>query len=92
MASAARETPGHAWSIARTLGAELERVRLAHRAERVERILASLSKRRDEQARVGAVSPALSRAIGDFSHELASLRAPLAETQRATAVARKPRA
>jgi hypothetical protein len=36
---ASGETAGHAWSIAQTLGAELERVRLAHRARRIERVL-----------------------------------------------------
>ena len=79
------ESPGHAWSIARTLGAELERVRLAHRAGRVERALAALVERREEEARVGTVRPALSSAIDDLSHELAQLRARLSGMPSTTA-------
>jgi hypothetical protein len=65
---------GHAWPIAQTVGAELERVRLAHRARRIERVLVSLRARRAERAQAGAVAPALSQAIDDFSRELAQLR------------------
>jgi hypothetical protein len=75
---AAGETAGPAWSIAQTLGGELERVRLAHRTRRIERTLVSLRERRAERARAGAVPPALSQAIDDFSRELAQLRARLA--------------
>jgi hypothetical protein len=74
---AAGETAGHAWSIAQTLGAELERVRLAHRTRQIERVLVSLRERRTERARAGPVPPALSQAIDDFSRELAQLRARL---------------
>jgi hypothetical protein len=74
---ASGETAGHAWSIAQTLGAELERVRLAHRARRIERVLVSLRARRAEHARAGAVPPALGQAIDDFSRELVALRAQL---------------
>jgi hypothetical protein len=71
---AAGETAGHAWSIAQTLGGELERVRLAHRTRRIERVLVSLRERRTERARAGAVPPALNQAIEDFTGELAQLR------------------
>jgi hypothetical protein len=74
---ASGETAGHAWAIAQTLGAELERVRLAHRARRIERVLVSLRERRTERARAGPVPPALSQAIDGFSRELAHLRARL---------------
>jgi hypothetical protein len=73
----AGETAGHAWSIAQTLGAELERVRLAHRAGRIERALVSLHERRTERAQAGDVPLALSQAIDDFSRDLAQLRARL---------------
>ncbi len=46
IAPAAGEAAGHAWSIAQTLGAELERVRLLHRARRIERVLVALGERR----------------------------------------------
>jgi hypothetical protein len=74
---AAGETAGHAWSIAQTLGGELERVRLAHRTRRIDRVLVSLRERRTERARAGAVPTALNRAIEDFTCELAQLRVRL---------------
>jgi hypothetical protein len=77
IASPAGETAGHAWSIAQTLAAELERVRLAHRVRRLERVVTALGHRRDDQARVRSIAPALSDAIDDFSRELAQLRAQL---------------
>jgi hypothetical protein len=75
--TSAGETAGHAWSIAQTLGRELERARLAHRTHRIERVLVSLRERRTERARAGAVPPALNQAIDDFTRELAQLRAGL---------------
>jgi hypothetical protein len=83
---ASGETTGHAWSIAQTLGAELERVRLAHRARRIERVLVALRERRTERARAGPVPPALSEAIDEFSRELAQLRARLSAMQSMNAV------
>jgi hypothetical protein len=83
--SPAGETAGHAWSIAQTLAAELERVRLAHRVQRLERVLAALGDRREHQARVGTVAPALGHAIEDFSRELAELRARLSAMRSTTA-------
>jgi hypothetical protein len=89
LAPATGERAGHAWSIAQTLGGELERVRLAHRAHRVEQVLAALGERRRERARTGTVPPALSHAIDDFSHELARMRVLLSATPQTT---RKPAA
>jgi hypothetical protein len=58
-----------------TIGQELERRRLEHRAQRLEAALRALHVRAADQGRRGAVPPGLSEAIGDFAAELAAVRA-----------------
>jgi hypothetical protein len=83
---AAGETAGHAWSIAQTLGGELERVRLDHRTRRIERVLVSLRERRTERARAGAIPPALNQAIDDFTRELGAVQPGRTGARQAAAV------
>jgi hypothetical protein len=62
----------------RTVGAELERVRLERRAVRLQQVLAILAS--DARGRVdesGAVPVPLARSIADFRGELATVRAQL---------------
>jgi hypothetical protein len=61
------------------IGAELERLRLARRARRVERVLTELrARRRVVVERREVPPPALSLAIADFARELADARRRLA--------------
>jgi hypothetical protein len=57
----------------RTLGQQLDLVRLAHRAHRLERVLVALRARADDYS-AAAIPPALRRAIRDFDRELMSVR------------------
>lgn len=59
-----------------SLGVDLEFQRLAHRAYRIEQVLAALHQRRSEHA-LEAVPPALDRAIHDFPGQLIQIRAYL---------------
>jgi len=70
-----------------TLAADLEHVRLAHRAGQVEQVLAALRERRNERAcagagplaraRGGAAPLALTRVIAGFPGQLRQLRTHL---------------
>lgn len=67
-----------------TLGATLERVRLTHRARRVEMVLAQLDERRRERS--GPVPTGLDQAIEGFADELTLVRAQLSDVKRLDAV------
>lgn len=60
-----------------SLGVDLKFQRLAHRADRIEQVLAALHERRSEHA-LEAVPPPLDLAIHDFSGQLTQMRAHLA--------------
>jgi hypothetical protein len=60
-----------------TLGAQLERARLQHRAQRIERVLRVLEARRTEGIRSGERPSALEQAIAGFGDELGTVRARL---------------
>lgn len=62
----------------RTIGVELERVRLEHRARRVEFAIEALRGIADARA-PQPPPPALTQAIEDFRQELARLRRRIAE-------------
>lgn len=62
-----------------TLGSELERVRLEHRAERIERVLDQMRTLAGRHAE-GVPAP-LRNGIGDFSRELSGVRRRLRELQ-----------
>jgi len=59
-----------------SLGVDLKFQRLAHRADRIEQVLAALHERRSEHA-LEAVPPPLDLAIHDFSGQLTQMRAHL---------------
>jgi hypothetical protein len=71
-----------------TLAKDLERARLAHRADRIERVLIALRERHHERSPRGAVPAALSQSIAVFAAELTQVRAEL----RAPSVRRGPTA
>lgn len=56
-----------------TLGGQLERRRLEHRAQRLHLTILALRERRSIAATAGRVPRPLQQAIGDFSAELASI-------------------
>jgi hypothetical protein len=58
-----------------TLAKDLERARLAHRAERIERVLAALRERHRERFLRGTVPTPLSQSIAEFAAQLAQVRA-----------------
>lgn len=62
---------------ARTIGVELERRRLEHRARRIEYALAALRRLADTRAADGPVP--LRQAIGAFSQDLAQVRRRLSD-------------
>jgi len=57
-----------------SIGRELERVRLEHRARRMGFAIAALRDLSDARAQNGAAPPALRQAIAGFSQELAQVR------------------
>ena len=57
-----------------SIGRELERVRLEHRARRMGFAIAALRDLSDARAKNGAVPPALRQAIAGFSQELSQVR------------------
>lgn len=59
---------------ATSIGRELERVRLEHRARRMGFAIAALRDISDARAKNGAAPPALRRAIAGFSQELSQVR------------------
>jgi hypothetical protein len=58
-----------------TLAKDLERARLAHRADRIEEVLIALRKRHRELSLRGAVPAPLSQSIAEFAAQLAQVRA-----------------
>jgi hypothetical protein len=54
---------------------DLERARLAHRADRIERVLTELRERHRDQTLRGAVPAPLSQSIAEFAAQLALVRA-----------------
>jgi hypothetical protein len=66
-----------------TLANDLERARLAHREERIERVLVALRERHRERSLRGAVPAPLSQSIAGFAAQLAQVRAE----QRASSLA-----
>lgn len=58
-----------------TLAKDLERARLAHRAQRIEQVLAALRERHRERSLRGAVPAPLSQSIAEFAAQLAQVRA-----------------
>jgi hypothetical protein len=58
-----------------TLTRDLERALLAHRAERIERVLAALRERHRERSLRGAVPAPLSQSIAECAAQLAQIRA-----------------
>jgi hypothetical protein len=62
-----------------TVGRDLERRRLEHQARRLRLVVAALRERAGAASASGGVHPALHRALGDFSAELADIRARLDE-------------
>ena len=61
----------------RSLGADLERSRLEHRARRIERVLAVLRDQRIRSDETGRRPIALDQAIGAFGEEFGAVRARL---------------
>jgi hypothetical protein len=57
------------------LAKDLERARLAHRADRIERVLVALRERHHERSLRGAVPAPLSQSIAEFAAQLAQVRA-----------------
>jgi hypothetical protein len=57
-----------------TIGADLERRRLQHRALRIERVLVVLQERKTLGLRSGSRPAALDQAIAGFGAELAAVR------------------
>jgi hypothetical protein len=77
---AARSRSGPPPEGARTIGADLERRRLEHRARRLERVLDVLRRRADA---LGAdAPPGLKAALSDFSADLRQARIDLAPPSR----------
>jgi hypothetical protein len=66
-----------------TLAKEPERARLAHRADRIERVLVALQERHRERTLRGAVPAPLSQSIAEFAARLAQVHAE----QRASSLA-----
>lgn len=67
-----------------TVGSYLERDRLAHRAARLELVVAALRARARDHAEMAGAAPApLTHALSDFHRELAAVRARLSATERA---------
>jgi len=62
-----------------SIGADLERRRLQHRARRIELALAALQRLSGGRARDGRIPPSLGLAISDFAAELAQTQRRLAE-------------
>jgi hypothetical protein len=58
-----------------TLAKDLERTRLAHRAERIERVLTALRERHQERSLRGVVPAPLNQSIAEFAAQLAQVRA-----------------
>ena len=59
---------------ATSIGRELERVRLEHRARRMSFAIAALRDISDARAKNGPAPPALRQAIAGFSRELSQVR------------------
>lgn len=57
-----------------SLGVDLERIRLQHRARRIERVLDVLRERRALSRQTGPRPAALDQAIAGFGEELGSVR------------------
>jgi hypothetical protein len=62
-----------------SVGHDLERRRLEHRARRLHLVVAALRARASAASDSGSVPPALHRALADFSSELAHVRRRLGE-------------
>ena len=61
-----------------TVGAQLERDRLQHRATRLHAVIAALRRRADEERAEGARrAPGLAIALDDFERELDAVRSQL---------------
>lgn len=73
MATATRTLP-NADPARASIGLELERVRLEHRARRMRFAIGALRELADSRAADGAAPPALQQAIARFSQELAQVR------------------
>jgi len=63
-----------------TIAVDLEDLRPAHRAHRIEGVLVALRERRRGRTPGVAVSPALNRSISEFARELTEVRARLRGT------------
>jgi hypothetical protein len=61
-----------------TVGEDLERCRLEHRARRLRLVIDALRERASASAD-GSIPPAMRRALADFSTELAHVRARLGD-------------